>query len=146
LRLPHIEFDVVAGQGSWTSAPLNNLHFHGWQTDMERFYRNTCVVVRLAEHDGVSTMVEEGLRFARHVLYSYPFPHTTHIVFGDVEQLVKALRNLFERHEAGRLEPNVSGWAYAIREFDEARNARTLVTLLSETRRRAADHCVRPDA
>jgi hypothetical protein len=134
LRLPFIEFDVVAGQGQWTSAPLANLHFHGWQSNMERFYRDACVVLRLVEHDSIGSTVQEGLLFARHILYSYPLPHTTHIAFGDVEQLVEALRNLFHLHETGRLEPNVSGWAYAAHEFDEARDARALVSLLAGTR------------
>ncbi|HWQ52169.1 MAG TPA: hypothetical protein VN442_00700 [Bryobacteraceae bacterium] len=131
-RLPFIQFDVVAGQGCWTSAPLPNLHFHGWQENMERFYRNACVVLRLVEHDSIGSTVQEGLSFARHVLYSYPFPHTTHIAFGDVERLVEALQKLFHLHQTGRLGPNVSGWAYATHEFDEARDARVLVSLLSE--------------
>jgi hypothetical protein len=132
-RLPQIEFDVVGGLGNWTSAPMANLHFHGWQSNIERFYRDACVVLRLVEHDSIGSTVQEGLLFARHVLYSYPFPHTTHIAFGDVDQLVQALRHLFHFHQTGRLAPNVSGWAYARQAFDEARDARALVALLAET-------------
>lgn len=133
LCLPFVEFDVMSGYGHWTPAPLPNLHFHGWQTDMERYYREACVVLRLVEHDSIGSTVQEGLLLARHVLYSYPFPHTTHVAFGDVEQLVQALRNLFGLHEAGRLKPNVSGWAFAKHKFDEASDVRALVSLLSET-------------
>ncbi|HWR51662.1 MAG TPA: hypothetical protein VN428_11175 [Bryobacteraceae bacterium] len=133
-RLPMIEFDVVGGRGHWAPAPLRNLHFHGWQPDMQRSYANASAVVRLVEHDSIGATVQEGLLLGRHVLYSYPLPHTTYIAFGDLERLVRELWNLFELHRAGRLGPNVGGYAFATAEFDEARDARALASLLARRR------------
>ena len=131
--LPRVEFHVVGGAGRWVRPRLANLHFHGWQSDMAAFYRNSSVLLRIVEHDSVGVTVKEALSFGRHVIYNYPVPHTEQVGFEDVDGLVQRLDELEALHRCGRLKPNVAGWQYAIREFDEARDARTLVSFLQET-------------
>ena len=131
-RLPQVQFDVVGGRGRWAPKALANLHFHGWQTDMEPFYRNCCVLLRILEHDSIGVTVKEALGFARHVLYSYPVPHTELVKFNDHEVLIERLAALERMHRKGLLEPNIAGWHYALREFDEGRDARSLASLLRD--------------
>jgi hypothetical protein len=49
-----------------------------------------------------------------------------------VETLVQRLDDLERLHHEGTLTPNLAGWDYAIAEFDEARDARTLASFLRE--------------
>jgi hypothetical protein len=109
-RLPEVEFDIVGGTGSGLADVPPNVTFHGWVDSMEEFFSATNVVVRLIAHDAVpGGTVEEGLVFGRHIIYSYPWPDTTHVEFGDVDGLVEALRKLRAAHEAGTLEVNRVG-------------------------------------
>lgn len=128
--LPHVPFDVVGGRGGWVPHALANLHFHGWQNDLEPFYRNCCVVVRMVEHDSIGCTVLEGISFARHVLYSYSVPHTQLVRFGDIDTLIQRLGDLERLHRSGLLKINLAGWEYARREFDESRAARALASFL----------------
>lgn len=132
-RLPNIGFDVLGGWGRWTPCVLPNLRFHGWQDNLEPFYKNCCVLLRILEHDSIGVTVKEALSFARHVLCSYPVPHTEPVRFGDVETLVQRLEHLERLHHHGLLTPNLAGWNYAICEFDEARDARSLASFLHQT-------------
>ena len=82
-KLPSIAFDVVGGNGTWIPNSLPNLVFHGWQNDLTPFYQKSSVVVRLVQHDGMGATAVEALLFGRHVLYTYPLPHTIAITFGE---------------------------------------------------------------
>lgn len=117
-QLPTVHFDVVAGSGHWLRSPAPNLHFHGWQGNMQDWYDEASVVVRMVEHDSVGGTVIEGLLHGRHVIYSYPHEHCTHVTFGDVAGLRDALSHLQKMHEAGCLGPNFQGWEYARKEYD----------------------------
>lgn len=130
--LPHIPFEVVGGWGRWAKPPLSNLRFHGWASEMEPFYRNCPVLVRMVEHDSIGVTVKEALSFGRHVIYSYPVPHTEQVSFADGRQLTKLISDLELHHRNGLLKPNVNGWQYALQEFDEARDARALASILLE--------------
>jgi hypothetical protein len=130
--LPHIPFEVVGGWGRWAKPPLSNLRFHGWVSEMEPFYRNCPLLVRMVEHDSIGVTVKEALSFGRHVIYSYPLPHTEQVSFADDRQLTKSILDLELRHRKGLLKPNVNGWEYALREFDESRDARALTSILLE--------------
>lgn len=132
-RLPKVEFHAVGGTGRWVRHRPANLHFHGWQSDMAAFYRDSSVLLRIVEHDSVGVTVKEALSFGRYVICNYPVPHTEQVGFEDVDGLVQHLAELEALHRCGSLQPNVAGWQYAIREFDEARDARTLVSYLRET-------------
>jgi len=127
-RLPGIRFDVVGGVGAWIPEPLPNLKFHGWQRDIERFYRNTTVVMRLVEHDGTGLTAVEGLSFGRHVLYSFPLPHTLAVAWGDTDALVTKLSGMFHLHQRGSLRVNAAGRAYAEEHFDHDRRMEDLIS------------------
>lgn len=109
-RLPDVAFDIVGGTGAGLTDVPPNVTFHGWVDSMEEFYAATSVVVRLIEHDAVpGGTVEEGLVFGRHIIYSYPWPDTTHVEFGDVDGLTDALKVMQAAHAAGALEVNNAG-------------------------------------
>lgn len=131
-RLPHIQFKVVAGTGQWLKAPLPNLEFLGWQSDMAPLYRDCTVLLRMLEHDALGATVQEGLCFARHVIYTYPVPFTNLVNNGDVDGLVSTLSDLYARHELGTLRPNIEGWRYGMTTFSEAQFTAQLVTYLRQ--------------
>jgi hypothetical protein len=51
--------------------------------------------------------------------------------FGDTDGLIFSLRQLAKLHEVKMLEPNQPGWQYAIREFDEAKDAKAVMRYIS---------------
>jgi hypothetical protein len=123
-NLPDIQFVVVGGNGRWARDPLPNLRFMGWQNDLTPFYQESSVVLRIVEHDSIGVTVKEALSFGRHVIYSYPLPHTLHVPFNHAAKLTSALNDLHTLHKRHLLLPNTSGWSYALQEFNEARDAR----------------------
>lgn len=117
-RLPNIRFDVVGGLGTWVQAPLPNLIFQGWQSDMEPFYRSSTVLVRLVQHDGTGLTAVEALSLGRHVIYSHPLPYTVRVSWGDSDALIEALTELWNLHKRGLLRPNTPGRAYVEENFN----------------------------
>jgi len=116
--LPAIEFDVVGTGGATFDAP-DNATFHGRVEDVGPYHLSSVVSVRLAVHDAVpGAMVLESLAYARHVVYSYEYPHTTFVEYGDVDGLTSALSSLQERHARGELSPNAEGRSYVLRRYD----------------------------
>jgi hypothetical protein len=126
-ELPSIPFDVVGGAGTWIPHPLPNLVFHGWQNDLTQFYQRSSVVIRLVQHDGMGATAVEALLFGRHVLYTYPLPHTIHMVFGDTGRLVETLRSLSDDFRRGALGLNAGGRDWATTAFDASTEGRRLV-------------------
>jgi hypothetical protein len=133
-RLPQAGFVVVAGRGDWLRNRPGNVTFLGWRDDMVEVYKNSTVVLRLAEHDALGCTVVEGLGMARHVLYNYPVPFTTMIAFDDVAGLVAAISRLWDSHVSGVLLPNLSGRRWAASTYDEGHLIRTLCEVLAERR------------
>ena len=129
---PRIPFHIVGGTGKWAKDGPANLQFHGWQKDMRPFYRNASVVVRLVRHDAVGTTAQEALCFARHLIYSYPLPHSLPVAVDDGLALRRRIGQLFEEHQAGVLAPNLAGWQYGVSEFDEQRYSQELLTYLAQ--------------
>lgn len=117
-ELREVRFHVVGGLGRWIAKPLPNLHFYGWQSDMKKFQKDASVLVRLVQHDGTGLTALEGLSMGRHVIYSYPLPHTIRVPWGDAAALVKALRNLFDLHQRGLLHLNTAGSEYVQKNFN----------------------------
>lgn len=109
-RLPDVEFDVVGASGSDLASPPPNMTFHGRVTDMDRMYERSTVLVRMVQWDSVPAgMVEEALLFARHVVYSFEFPHTVYVPFGDESGLVASLVAMRDAHSQRILPVNVEG-------------------------------------
>lgn len=109
--LPDVRFDIVGGEGLAAGCPTpSNVHFHGWVDNMVEFFATTSVVVRMVAHDAVpGGTVEEGLVFGRHVVYSFEWPDTRFVAFGDAEGLRDALSDMRALHDTGALGINTSG-------------------------------------
>ena len=131
-RLPEIRFDVVGGHGVWASESLPNVTFHGWQSEMERFYRKATVLLRLVQHDGTGLTAVEGLRLGRHVIYTLPLLHTLRVAWGDTDSLVETLSKLLDLHKRGLLRLNTAGRAYAEENFDHQRRMEDLISFFLE--------------
>jgi hypothetical protein len=101
---------------------------------MVEVYKDSTVVLRLAEHDALGCTVIEGLGMARHVLYNYPVPFTTKVTFDDVDGLVAAISRLWDSHASGALLPNLPGRRWAESAYDEGHLIRTLCEVLAERR------------
>lgn len=134
-RLPHVTFNVVAGKGSWVTNPLPNLNFLGWRNDMESIYNQTALVVRLAHHDALGCMVQEGLGFSKHVIYSYAYPHCIHVDWNSPENFILEVEKLEKLHREGKMLPNVDGWKYAMKEFNEEDFSKNLLESFYEFRK-----------
>lgn len=117
-RLPSIDFLVVGGCGSWLQQKPANVTFLGYVQDMGRVINQVHVVVRQVEHDAIGGTVREGLFYARHIIYSYPLPHTHCVSWGDVDALCNCLTALYAKFEQGFLSPNIKGREYATREWE----------------------------
>jgi glycosyltransferase involved in cell wall biosynthesis len=133
-RLPDVQFDVVGRADDPTGSGLPNVAWHGWVSDMPRFYAETTVVLRIPRHDGLGATVIEGLLNARHVIYTYEMPFVQRIEPPTADNLVEAIDALRIAAAAGRLAPNVAGRDYAIATFDEARLVDRLISLLRAAR------------
>jgi glycosyltransferase involved in cell wall biosynthesis len=131
-RLPDVRFDVVGATGAPDRQSPSNVRWHGWVTDMPRYYANATVVVRIPRHDGLGETVVEGLLNARHVLYTHEVPFVRTVWPATPDSVVAELGALRDEHLAGRLEANVAGRAYALEAFDESKLARDLAGLLRE--------------
>lgn len=131
-RLPQVRFVVTAGRGGWLRSRPANVTFLGWRDDMVELYKNSTVVLRLAEHDALGCTVAEGLAMARHVIYDYPVPFTTTVGFADVDGVVEAIKQLQMSHDAGLLTPNMDGRRWAVSAFDQAQLIGALCETLTE--------------
>ena len=129
-RLPDVQFDVVGrGDDPSGSAPAN-IAWHGWVSDMPRFYAETTVVVRIPRHDGFGATVIEGLLNARHVIYTHEVPFVRQIEPPTADNLVEAIDGFRVAAADGRLEPNLAGRDYAIATFGKTQLADRLMSLL----------------
>ena len=118
LQFPEIRFQVVGGIGSWLESIPPNMEFLGFVQDMDTILNNVHVVVRQVEHDAIGGTVREGLFFARHIVYSYPLPHTSYAPWSDKKHLCQILSDWHRAFLMGQLEPNWDGRFYAINAWD----------------------------
>lgn len=123
--LPEARFVIMGGTGTWAPDAPANVEFAGWVADPSPLYADASVVVRLAAYDSIGGTAVEGLVHGRPVIYSGELEHSTHVDFGDVDQLVAELRALSDRHTRGELTPDSEAASWASAEFDpEARFTR----------------------
>lgn len=113
-NMPEVEFDVV-GAGRHDSEAPSNVRFLGHVQNMQQLLDHSTVLLRQPKHDGMSVLVLEALSRARHVLWSYEFPHVRRA--GSVEDVLNELRELKRAHDAGELQCNFDGRAFVLREF-----------------------------
>ena len=74
----------------------------------------------------------EGLLHGRHVIYIHEFPFVRKLAPVTPEALVIAIEEFHAAHALGRLGPNLSGRAFALKEFDEATLVERMKALLRD--------------
>lgn len=134
-QLPDVRFLVTAGAGVWAKNPPENIHFLGHRDDMAKLFNAAHVVVRQVRHDAIGGTVREALFYARHVVYSYPLPHSHEVAWGDFDGLVREIRTFRDKFNAGLLAPNHAGREYALDEWSPSRLVDNLIRQLLATRR-----------
>jgi hypothetical protein len=132
IQMPGVRFDILGGTGRWARLALPNMLFHGWVTDMVKYYNNACIVARVVEHDGLGATVQEGLLAGRHVIYTYPVPFCSHVKFGDYRELVAKIEELHHLYRHKKLEVNLPGRRYALAEWDPRTVATKLIACFEE--------------
>lgn len=111
--LPDGQFVVMGGHGRWAEDPPPNVHFVGW-VDADEYYPESSVVARVVEHDGGGGTALEGLLYGRHVVYTQERPYCRLVEFGNVDELLGALRELKALHDSGTLRLNHEGRQWAL--------------------------------
>lgn len=107
--LPDIRFLVVANDGrGYPHEP--NVEYLGYRGDMREVYERCHVLLRMAEHDGLSRMVCEALAYGRHVVWNYPVVGARLATTRPLAAAV--LRRFDDELRAGTLAPNLLGHDY----------------------------------
>ncbi len=109
-NLPQARVLVVGGSGGLALA-LSNVEALGWQRDLRPLWAETTVLLRTPAHDGLSFMVQEALGWGRHVVWIHGLPGVTEV--RDAEEAVRAVQDLFARHQRGALGLNEEGMDHA---------------------------------
>lgn len=135
IQLPDVRFLVTAGTGIWAKQHPDNLSFLGQCDDMAELFNAAQVVVRQVRHDAIGGTVREALFFARHVIYSYPLRHTHEVAWGDLDGLVREIRQFRDQFNVGLLAPNHAGREYALTAWSPSRLVDNLVQELLNIRR-----------
>jgi Glycosyl transferases group 1 len=118
-RMPDVRFDVVGRTGDPTGSAPPNVRWHGWVADIQPFYADATVVVRIPRHDGLGATVIEALLNARYVVYTHEVPFVRTIAPATGDKLFEALDAFRAEASAGRLGPNLEGRDYAAATFEE---------------------------
>jgi len=105
--LPQVPFNLVGLVRGRIPNPPSNLNIFGRLPHLRDFYRASSVVWRPSRHDGLSCMVMEGLGYARHVLWSYPFPGCLQV--SSAEDARDEISRLYGLQKEKKLMPNSDG-------------------------------------
>ncbi|UCF79703.1 MAG: hypothetical protein JSW03_05545 [Candidatus Eiseniibacteriota bacterium] len=97
-QLPEVDFHLLAA-GS-VPPGLPNVRLRAFSESPAGHYRDTSVLLRFTEHDGLPKMLLEALSNGRHVLWTQPFPHC-HTV-ESVAEALDLLRSLSRNTELNR--------------------------------------------
>ena len=91
---PDIYF-IILGSDLLNDYPNVETHDIDYQEDMNKYYQNISLLLRLTEHDGLSNMVLESLAWNKHVVWTYKFPfvHKVNRNLNDVQQIINELKN-----------------------------------------------------
>ena len=117
-EFPEVTFYVAGSDGA--GEPQHpNMHYLGWMRDLEQVYGRVSTLIRLPEHDSLSTMVLEMLTRGRWVIYSKDFPFTNRA--GNADEARAALRRCL-----AQTEPNIDGRKYVLENFSPAAESRRI--------------------
>jgi len=139
--MPDVPF-IVAGHGVNDPSAPTNVRFCGLVNDMQDRIDDCTVLLRLPKHDGKSMLVLEALARARHVVWNYEFPTVTTVKSSE-EALVQ-LQRLRDLHDAGKLELNHEGRAFALQNFARADIAQRFESRLESAIRERAGRIRNP--
>jgi len=124
-RFPTLPFRILGADSPPADAP-RNVEYPGHLPSTDAIFKASSVVLRLLPHDGVGGTVLEALAHARHVIYTFPLPHTNLVQAGDTEAISGILERLLDEHQRGLLGTNEEGRRYVLEAFDERRLSRAL--------------------
>ncbi|MBN2747440.1 MAG: hypothetical protein JXR34_12000 [Bacteroidales bacterium] len=74
-KLPDITFNWV-GISNWKHNLPENVHLHGWVSNISNYINDSVVCLRMPKSDGLSFFVLESLSKGRYVAYNQPFEHS----------------------------------------------------------------------
>ena len=123
--LPSVEFKIVGLQNKETLEVPGNVRLQGWTNDMASLFRQSTVLWRPVQHDGLSFMVLEALAQGRHVLYSYPLRGCIHVK--NAQAAIKELERLINMHDSRMLGLNSAGLEAVDQEFSAERVRESLL-------------------
>lgn len=123
--LPLMEFKIVGLQTRESLEAPRNVRVQGWTNDMASVLRQSTVLWRPVQHDGLSFMVLEALAQGRHVLYSYPLRGCTHV--SNVEATIRELKRLASMHDSRMLGLNAAGLEAVDQEYSTERVRESLL-------------------
>jgi hypothetical protein len=112
--MPDVRFVFVGCDRRGRPAPPN-VEYVGFLDDIDQAYARTHVLVRMADHDGLSQMVLEALNHGRYVVWNYPFEGT--LQASNEAAVSSHLRALALRLEAGTLGFNDAGRSFVRTEY-----------------------------
>lgn len=126
---PKIPFDIVGMEGI-NQPKLPNVRYLGWVDNFSTKISEYPVLIRLPEHDGLSTIILEALSKGMHCLYNYDFPGITKI--NTIEEAIATIQNLFEQFNQGNFPINMEGIAYIDKEHDKEKIISQLISFLTQ--------------
>ena len=112
--MPDVRFLFVGSEQRGRPAPPN-VEYAGFMEDIDRAYARTHVLVRMADHDGLSQMVLEALNHGRYVIWNYPFPAS--LTASNEHEVRAHLEALGARLRQGALHGNDEGREYVRKEY-----------------------------
>lgn len=131
--MPETEFFVLGTDGAGSPPAPANVSFLGRLEDPVPAYERTVVLVRQIQHDSVpSGMIEEMLLLGRYVIYTYAWPFTITVPYGDAAALVRELTLLRDRFEADALPLNADGREFTVVDCDPERRAASMKAAFTE--------------
>jgi hypothetical protein len=125
---PEINFNIAGSSEFSGELPLN-IKLLGWIKDMKPVFENTVISIRFPKHDGLSFFVLESLLYSRYVVYNYPIDNS--ILAKNIEEIKSGLTELLDKFKSGKLELNIKGRDFVIREFSKE-NINKLAKILTE--------------
>jgi hypothetical protein len=127
-EMPETIFSV-AGLPKYDGTLPENIKLLGWVSHMPALYRESSVVVRMPQHDGLSFFVLESLMYGRHVIYNQPFQHCR--MATDAGELIAELRDLRRQFQAGTLKTNTEGRNFVLGNFTKEKVIGPLAGILT---------------
>jgi glycosyltransferase involved in cell wall biosynthesis len=129
----HEELRVLVVGGGELHAPAGVQVEHlGWRDDLAEIYERSTLMIRLTPRDGLSLMVLEALSFGRYVMWSKPFPYTTHL--RTLDDMRNGLRALLARHREGTLHAQYAAAEMIARQYSPERTVTKIMQTLEAAR------------